>query len=197
MADALASGAVIVETLGDVVTRYSLRPEHKSLGLNGQPAGSETTGLLQRRPVLSAPVLTDLIGKEGNRLEERTTGEVTDPAEYRVEYGSRVDRWSVLVVPVLREMGAAEVARRTGRARRAVERAVRRSQPSRPHAATRAALTRLASGWAGERLGMATPPGDHASFGLLYSYLRRLQGRAERALDNRGVSDQSAILGPR
>jgi hypothetical protein len=170
VADALASGAVIVETLGDVVTRYSLRPEHKSLGPDGQPAGSETRRLLQRRPILSAPVLTDLVGKEANRLEERATGEVTDPAEYRVEYGGRVDRWSVLVVPVLQEMGAAEVARRTGRSRRAIERAIREARPTRPHTSTRAALTRTASEWAAECLGVSAPLGNHASLGLLYCF---------------------------
>jgi len=170
--DALASGAVIVETLGNVVTRYSLRPEHKSLGSDGRPAGSEAMGLIKRRPILSAPVLTDLVGKEGYRLEERSSGEVTDPAEYRVEYGSRVDRWSVLVVPVLQEMGAAEVTRLTGRSKRAVERAIRRSRPTRPHPSSRAVLTRAASDWAAERLGVAGPIGPHASLGLLYCFQR-------------------------
>ncbi len=36
-------------------------------------------------------MLTDLVGKEGNKLIERMTGEVTNPDEYRAEYGSRVD----------------------------------------------------------------------------------------------------------
>jgi len=174
LADALASGAVIVETLGQVVTRYSLRPEHKSLGFNGEPAGGETMGLLQRRPVLSAPVLTDLAGKEGNRLEERTTGEVTDPAEYRVEYGSRVNRWSALVVPVLREMGAAEVAHRTGRSRRAIERAV--SGRTVPHPSNRARLTAAAAEWVAER----SDEGGANPFGLLYAHARQSRSRPRK-----------------
>jgi hypothetical protein len=39
--------------------------------------------------VLSAPVLTDLIGKEGSRVLERLTGEITDVGDYRNDYGQR------------------------------------------------------------------------------------------------------------
>lgn len=55
---ALASGAVRLQTLADVLARYRLHPEHKSLAPNGTWADEETRGLLQRRPVSSAPVLT-------------------------------------------------------------------------------------------------------------------------------------------
>ncbi|MEX1134685.1 MAG: hypothetical protein WED83_07570 [Acidimicrobiia bacterium] len=116
----LEQGRVRIQTLGDVLAAHRTRPEHKSLAPDGTPTNGETQGLLQRRPVKSAPVLTDLIGKEGNDLEERSTGIIDDPDDYRTEYGNRGDRWSQLVLPFLDALGAEEVMRRTGRSRSAV-----------------------------------------------------------------------------
>jgi hypothetical protein len=86
-------GAIRVRTLGDVLDAYSRRPEHKSLAPDGTAATATTVGRLRRRPVRSAPSLTKLAGKEGNRLLERVTGVVVDPIEYRTEFGARVDPW--------------------------------------------------------------------------------------------------------
>jgi hypothetical protein len=190
-ADALATGRVFIDTLGDVLGRYRHRIEHKSLAPGGGELDGEATGLLRRRSMLSAPVLTDLVGKEGNKLIERLTGEVTDADEYRVGYGSRADRWSTLVVPVLREMGAPEVARRTTRSRRAIERAIRLNHPTTPHPSTRAALSRAAGEWAAERLGFTPPAGPHASLGFLYSLLEH-----ESADPIDALSDSGDILPP-
>jgi hypothetical protein len=121
---ALARKDVVIQSLGNVLRRYRLRPEHKSLAPDGQPVTGDTAGLLRRRPVLTAPVLTDLTGKEGNKLIERLAGVITAPADYRTDYGSRADRWNSLVLPVLRAMGARELTERTGMSRRAVERAL-------------------------------------------------------------------------
>jgi len=50
-------------------------------------------------------VLTDYIGKEGNRLLERATAEVTEEADYRTTYGSRDGgRWEQLTRPALQLM---------------------------------------------------------------------------------------------
>ena len=78
---ALVRGDVVISSLGDVIRRYRLRPEHKSLAPDGEPVMGDTKGLLRRRPIESAPVLTDLTGKEANKLIERLIGEVTDPRE--------------------------------------------------------------------------------------------------------------------
>jgi hypothetical protein len=52
-------------------------------------------------------------GKEVNKLLERATGEVIDPAAYWTDYGFRLDPWDSLVVPALRRIGVAEIVRRT------------------------------------------------------------------------------------
>ena len=52
------------------------------------------------------------MGKEGNRLEEVATGEVTDPDEVLIDYGD--DTWDKLVLPVGRIMGIRRLARETG-----------------------------------------------------------------------------------
>jgi len=116
----IQDGQVRVKTLGDVLAEFKRRPEHKSLAPDGTPTTSETAGLLSRRPIESAPVLTDLIGKEGNDLEERAAGVTIDSGDYRSQYGNRGDRWTSLVLPLLRDLGAEEVMRRTGRSRSAV-----------------------------------------------------------------------------
>ena len=73
-AEVLASGAVAVDTLGDILARDTRRPEHKSL----TPDAQDTVGLLQRRPITSRPATTLLTGKEGNKLIERLSGESSD-----------------------------------------------------------------------------------------------------------------------
>jgi hypothetical protein len=184
----LEAGVVRVLTLGDVISRYSRKVEHKSRASDGDEITGETAGLLQRRPVESAAVLSDLTGKEGNKIVERLSGEVTNPEEYRTEYGERADRWSLLVVPVLREMGAANVAELTGISRRAVERALRLEVPSMPHISKRGIYLRVASG----RLTHQSPapadlaPGIYASLHCFHSGLRiqepirEVKTRAER-----------------
>ena len=171
---ALASGGVRLQSFVDVLARYRLHPEHKSLAPDGTWADEETRGLLRRRSIVSAPVLTDLIGKEGNKIIERLTGQVEDLGEYRADYGARADRWRFLAVPVLRtmqrEIGSVELAKRTGVNRRSVERSLRRDAPVIPHASTRIRYLQAALGWIAPRLldgGMA--PGRDA-YGALWCY---------------------------
>lgn len=174
----LASGAVRLQTLADVLTRYRLHPEHKSLAPDGTWSDEETRGLVRRRLVSSAPVLTDLIGKEGNKIIERLTGEVDDAAEYRTDYGARADRWRFLAVPVLRttqrEIGSVELAKRIGVNRRSVERSLRHDTPVIPHASTRIRYLEAALAWIAPRLldGGIAPGRD--SYGALWCYSREM-----------------------
>jgi hypothetical protein len=155
LSSALASGAVRLQTLADVLTRYRLHPEHKSLAPDGRWAGEETRGLLQRRLISSAPILTDLSGKEGNKLVERLSGEIESVEEYTTDYGARADRWRTLVVPVLRQMreaiGTREMSDRIGVHRRSLER-VLSAQDVRPHASTRKRYLDALHDWCSNKL---------------------------------------------
>jgi hypothetical protein len=178
LASELARGDVRVRTLGDVLQDYARRPEHKSLAPDGSHVTGATVGKLRPRPVESHPALTILTGKEGNKLLERLSGEVTDPAEYRSDFGLREDPWGSLVVPVLRAMGAAAAATAAGCSRRAVERAIREQGTTVPHARTRARLVEVAARWARTELGAAAPAGDLAClFELMPGYRRETRDR--------------------
>jgi hypothetical protein len=72
--------------------------------------------------------------------------------------------------------GAAEVAARTGRSRRAVERAIRMKSPTTPHGSSRAEYVRVASEWAAERLGGVWP--SRSGLGTLYCYWRSVRASA-------------------
>lgn len=175
---ALVTGAIRVQTLGEVVATYASHPENKSLAPDGSAATGETKGLLRRRAVHSAPILTDLIGKEGNRILERMSGEVTVASEYQENFGSRADRWGLLVVPVLRLMTAAVVADRTGRSRSAVERALRPQGATKPHASSASLYTGAAAEWASPLLsGVGVEPARHP-LGTLYCYWKRVGAKA-------------------
>jgi hypothetical protein len=166
---AIGRGDVRLSTLGDVLTRFPHQPEHKSLAPNGQPADRRARGLLQRRPVESAPVLTNLIGKEANLLVERATGQTTDPADYQNTHGTRGDRWTELVLPVLHEMGIKEVIARTGRQKSAVYDA--RAGRSHPTGTEAAPYRQATIDWATERLQEQGERVPRHPDGILYRYL--------------------------
>ena len=105
--------------------------------------------------------LQDLTGKEGNKLIERLTGEILDPNDYRTDYGSRGDRWQ-LVIRATRYLGATPVASDAGLDRGSVERAIRSRKPVMPHLRNRERIARAAARFATEKLtaeGSATPAG--------------------------------------
>jgi hypothetical protein len=133
----LATGTLPVQAIGEVIRRYRLRPEHKSLAPNGQPAQRDTVGSLLRRPIESAPALQALTGKEGNKLLERLSGEIADPHDYRTDYGRRDDEWR-LVLAAIDRIGAATIARRAGVHRRTIE---RYRAGATPHPRTRIGVT--------------------------------------------------------
>jgi hypothetical protein len=166
------SVATPVQTIGDVIRRYRLRPEHKSAAPDGTPARRDTVGALTRRPIESTLALQTLSGKEGNKLLERLTGEVTDPTDYRADYGARAETWG-LVVAAIRHLGAASVARRSGLHRRTIERTLRQGgDASTPHRANQARIAAAAAAEARDRLHRLgeTPPS-----GTLPTLLRYLQ----------------------
>jgi hypothetical protein len=172
---ALARGDVPIQTLGDILSRYRSRPEHKSLAPDGEPAGPETIGLLQRRPVKSSPENTDLTGKEGSKLEERATAEVHDAADYLNRYGCRASTWP-LVVEVLKEIGAPAVARATGASRQAMYDVLDGALPRRKR---RHELERIAASRARQQLleWQIEPPATEAA--LLRLYLTEREGRRD------------------
>ena len=101
----------------------------------------ETRGLLTPRPVRVAAL--HLVGKEGNRIEEVATGEITDPDEVLIDYGD--DRWESVILPLGRSMGVRRLARETGLARsKLIELFRRRSAPRR---ATRTAVIHTIDRW--------------------------------------------------
>ncbi len=122
------------------MTRYRLRPEHKSLAPDNTPATRDSTGLLQRRPVRSTQELLELTGKEGNKLLERATGEYLEPDEYLNTYGTLANPWDT-TVDATRLLGATRVASKAKIDRGTVQRAIRPTDPTIPHPKTRARLT--------------------------------------------------------
>lgn len=135
-------GVVQVRTYGQVLAAYFAHPEAKSLDPDGKPVGRRTVGLLRRRPVEGLPVRR-YIGKEGNRLDDRVSGLVTGPDDYRAEYvdpGRSV--WNELVVPVLRTMDRAVVVRAAGVHHRTLERWIYKGV--RPHTRHERVLADLA-----------------------------------------------------
>jgi len=105
LANTLAAANIPIRSIGRAVTEYTARPEHNSLMPAGAWASENTRGQLRRRPIRSAQPLTALIGKEGNRLLERATGEITELADYRNTYGRQLTRrWCDLVLPVLTQL---------------------------------------------------------------------------------------------
>jgi hypothetical protein len=175
----LAAGVVPLRTIADILRTYTRRPEHKSLQPDGRPADSTGTGQLQRRPVRSAPVLTSYIGKEGNRLLERATGEITDPDEYLTTYTNpAADRWRDLVLPVLRDirdaLGGKQFAREVGVSDRQVRNWFNGDVV--PHAGAsqhRQRTEKLALDWAVQQLRAAghRPPADLSATLYLYETL--------------------------
>ena len=115
-------GVVRVRTYRDVLNGYVSHPEAKSLGRDAKPVTGRTVGLLRRRPVEGVLPLV-MIGKEGNKLEDRLSGLVTEAPEYRSEF---VDPdhtfWTDLVVPVLRKIDRTTLAEKSALSRRTIER---------------------------------------------------------------------------
>lgn len=81
-----------VQSYGEVVDRYRVHPEAKSLGPDGMPCGKRTIRLLGRRPIRLGELVH--IGKETNRLEEVEQGQVHDWDEVQLMFRDRTDATS-------------------------------------------------------------------------------------------------------
>ena len=165
-----------LRTIGQILRTYGHRPEHKSLGPDGSQAGSSIAGQLSRRPIRSGQEITILIGKEGNRLLERVTGEITDTADYRATYADPDrNQWLRLVLPILREIrdiaGTKYVAERVGLSDRQVRNwLAERDEPHAGPTQNRQRAERLAVEWATNGLqaeGRRVPADLYA---VLYAY---------------------------
>jgi hypothetical protein len=76
-------------------------------------------GLLRRREFTVGKIV--LIGKESNRLEERSRGEITvDDLDERITTYEDHDEWYRVVVPTLQLLGVRAVAEVTGVSERRV-----------------------------------------------------------------------------
>jgi hypothetical protein len=112
-------GMARVDTFADVLAKHDTHPEAKSLGPDGKSCDRATVGLLRRRPVSVGKIV--LIGKESNRLEERSRGELTvDDLDERITTYEDHDEWYRVTVPRLRELGARKVTSLTGLSERRV-----------------------------------------------------------------------------
>jgi hypothetical protein len=171
-------GDVRIQRLRDTLDAYRSRPEPKSLDLAGEPARPNSRGLLQRRPIHSSPIETELTGKEGNKLLERASGEVTDSADYRNTYGTRIDRWQ-LVLEILREIGVPTIAEETDFSRSAIYAVLNGAKPHARHART---YVDLAGEHARERLATWGLQPSRRESELLHQFL---QEGAERGEDIR------------
>jgi hypothetical protein len=136
------SGTVRIRTYRDVIRAYLAHPESKSLGPRGERVTARTTGLLRRRPIEAVePML--YIGKEGNSLDDRLNGLLTDPSDYRSMYEDPArTTWSQLVLPVLATMSRSDVVALSRLNRRTIERYLYRGM--RPHKSHEEALTCIA-----------------------------------------------------
>jgi hypothetical protein len=160
-----------VQTYRDVLEDFRYHPEAKSGGPGGRRCGWQTVGLLQRRVVRSIPELTTHVGKESNRLEEVEAGLEHDPDEVWTEYRDPGrDPWETLVLPVLKQVPAKQLAEATGLAVSTVKAA--RNGRTHPHGRNRQALIHAAAVFSRERLrefGIPSPTDDLACIALMTS----------------------------
>jgi hypothetical protein len=134
-------GVVEIVSYGEELVRLVLHPESKMLGPDGATCRAGTKGLLIPRPVRVAAI--HLVGKEGNRLEEVATGEVIDPEDVLTDYGD--DEWEQVILPALRKVTRAEVARLAGMNRAGLSDYLRTNGPRRPRLATATRLSKVAA----------------------------------------------------
>jgi hypothetical protein len=107
------SGTAGVDTFLDVLNKYETHPESKALGFDGRVCDRRTIGLLQHRPITAGKIV--LVGKEANRLEERSSGELSvNDLGQRLTIYSDDDEWKRFVMPKLRELGARAVGEAVG-----------------------------------------------------------------------------------
>jgi hypothetical protein len=95
-----ARGKVRLQTVGDVVARYRLHPEHKSGDPRGGLGRRGSVGLLPRLEV-HAVGYPHHIGKESNRLDDVNDGLVSTAGEVYVEYRDERREWEAALPALL------------------------------------------------------------------------------------------------
>ena len=110
-----------MKSIGDVFDEHKLHPESKSAAPDGNPCGPNTRGVLSRRSVHAAYVIS--IGKESNKLEEVEHQEIHDLDKVLQTYSDpEADPWFVLVVPILKLIPRAKLANIASVTQRSVRR---------------------------------------------------------------------------
>jgi len=112
-----------------------------------------------------------LIGKEGNKLEERLSGEVLEQADFQTSYGRRVDPWEQLVLPVLKQIGPRKLAELTGFKIRSIYDVLNKG--ARPHPTRSAVYEEVALAFAKSELSARGKELSSDAVTILSRYLRR------------------------
>ena len=119
-----------VKSYGDVLREYEYHPEAKCADASGAPCKKQTVGLLGRRHIVIGGFV--FIGKESNKLEEVEEGGIPSESDVYTTFSDpQRQGWEAVVLPKLRAMPMAELIRRTGLSRRALQmiRAGRKPNP--------------------------------------------------------------------
>jgi hypothetical protein len=118
--DGGSSQTARVKSYRDVLEEYAKHPEPKSAGPDGEACGRSTRGLLTRRHVHAASIY--YVGKESNFLEDVESGLLHDWEEVQQKYfDPHEDVWTNEVVPILKRMPRAELARQAGVSERYIQ----------------------------------------------------------------------------
>ena len=119
-----------VKTYGEVLREYEIHPESKSADADGKPCGKQTVGLLQRRHVRIDQI--KYVGKESNSLEEVEAGLIHSAENvYTLYTDPRRDEWQTKILPVLKKIPLAVLAKMSVLSRRELSNI--KAGRSRPH----------------------------------------------------------------
>jgi hypothetical protein len=131
-----------VKTCDEVLTEYEFHPEPKCADANGSICRKQTVGLLQRRHIRVEQI--KYIGKESNSLEEVESGLIHAEQSVYTEYPDpRRDEWTAKLLPALKKIPLARLAKLSGLSRRTLIYArVGRKRPHKKHQEILAAIVR-------------------------------------------------------
>ncbi len=115
--DASQPDVALAPTYASCATAYCGHPEAKSSDPDGSPCQRHSLGLLGRRHVTPLSIIH--IGKEANKLDERTSGEITlDDTEMQLSYDIAGAEWEHQLLPYLRTVPLSHLAELTRLSRR-------------------------------------------------------------------------------
>jgi hypothetical protein len=142
---------VLLRSYREMLARYALHPEPKSLDPDGNPCTRRSPpGLLSRRPVTMLTL--SLIGKESNRLDEIAAGLIGSLDDALASYcDPGLIAWESLVVPALGDFSSREVDERAGLDTRTIQR-IKRRAITKSRDRNRALLTLIVAELVGEEI---------------------------------------------